>query len=85
LLATAAKARAALAEKPQDLAAFFDLIGSQYRYSWGVRGDNTPEHAKYLGYLDAKELYPDFKPAKFQDFVKSLVAGTAKKVYQGRF
>ena len=31
----------------------------EYRKSWGIRGDNTPEYATYLGYLLASELYPD--------------------------
>lgn len=33
----------------------------QYRISWCIRGDNTPEYADYLGYLDFWKLFPDFK------------------------
>ncbi|KAF4628277.1 hypothetical protein G7Y89_g9876 [Cudoniella acicularis] len=40
-----------------------------YMYSWGIRGDNTPDRAKYLGYLDDKELYPDISALKFEDYV----------------
>ncbi len=65
-------------------APFIKLIGAQYKYLLGIRGDNTPEYAKYLGYLDARELYPDFKPVKFVDFVKSALQGTSKKIYDGR-
>ncbi|GKZ36806.1 hypothetical protein AbraIFM66950_008038 [Aspergillus brasiliensis] len=32
----------------------------QYRISWCIRGDNTPEYADYLGYLDFGKLFPDF-------------------------
>ncbi|GLA62065.1 hypothetical protein AtubIFM55763_007281 [Aspergillus tubingensis] len=32
----------------------------QYRISWYIRGDNTPEYAEYLGYLDFWKLFPDF-------------------------
>ncbi|KAF2141490.1 uncharacterized protein K452DRAFT_351566 [Aplosporella prunicola CBS 121167] len=32
----------------------------QYRISWCIRGDNTPEYAEYLGYEDFGNLYPDF-------------------------
>lgn len=32
---------------------------NQYYKSYGIRGDNSPEAAKYLGYLDFKDLYPD--------------------------
>ncbi|KAK2759889.1 hypothetical protein FQN54_002623 [Arachnomyces sp. PD_36] len=53
----------------------------QYYYSWGIRGDNTPENAEYLGYNSSKDLYPDFKPAKFSDFVKDLLNGKVNRVY----
>lgn len=32
----------------------------QYRISWCIRGDNTPQYAEYLGYLDFWKLYPRF-------------------------
>ncbi|RSL50397.1 hypothetical protein CEP54_011965 [Fusarium duplospermum] len=32
----------------------------QYRISWCIRGDNTPEYADYLGYVDFWNLFPDF-------------------------
>ncbi|CRK21194.1 hypothetical protein BN1708_013024 [Verticillium longisporum] len=40
---------------------------AQYFYTLAVRGDNTPENAKYLGYLDARELYPDLQPRSWKD------------------
>ncbi|KAI0379263.1 NAD(P)-binding protein [Hypomontagnella monticulosa] len=49
---------AALAQNPTDPFAILTLGMHQYIYSWGFRGDNTPESAAYLGYLDFKELYP---------------------------
>lgn len=36
----------------------------QYRISWNIRGDNTPEYADYLGYLNFWELFPDFPRGK---------------------
>jgi len=54
---------------------------SQYRYSWGIRGDNTPENAKYLGYLLGKELYPDMEYITFDAYLKDLLNGSAKKAY----
>ena len=53
----------------------------QYHHSKYIRADNTIENAKYLGYLNARELYPDFKPISFEQFVKDLLAGTARKPY----
>lgn len=49
--------------------------------SWGIRGDNTPEYAKYLGYLTSKELYPDFQPTSFEDYTREVFDGKAKTVY----
>jgi hypothetical protein len=50
-----------------------------------VRGDNHPENAKYLGYLDAQELYPDFRPVSFEGYMKEVFDATAGRVYMGRF
>jgi len=50
-----------------------------------MRRDNTPENAKYLGYIDARELYPDFKPISFSNFVDELLAGNAKKLYTTKY
>lgn len=57
------------------------LWTAEYLNSWGVRGDNTPEHARYLGYLDGKELYPDMKLISFETYVTELLEGKGKKVY----
>jgi hypothetical protein len=57
----------------------------EYDVSSYVREDNTPENAKYLGYLDAKELYPDFKPISFKSFLTVLFSGQGVKPYEGRF
>ena len=59
----------------------YKLTQFQYWHSWGLRGDNTPEFARYLGYLDARELYPDFEPRTLELYAKDMLAGKAKKVY----
>lgn len=66
---------------PSDLAKHRAVYMQQYIHSRWVRGDNTLVNAKYLGYLDARELYPDFHPISFEDFVKELLAGTARRSY----
>jgi hypothetical protein len=53
----------------------------QYAYSKYVRKDNTPEYAKYLGYLDARELYPDLNPKSFREFVVDLLDGKVLRPY----
>ncbi|KAE8136424.1 isoflavone reductase family protein [Aspergillus pseudotamarii] len=48
----------------------------EYRISWCVRGDNTPEHAEYLGYLDFWKLFPSFqKGTSLESFFQSVVNG----------
>ncbi|KAK4556530.1 hypothetical protein LTR86_006101 [Recurvomyces mirabilis] len=54
------------------------VIESQYHISWGIRGDNTPENAKYLGYLTSKELYPDLKFKGFEQYMTEVIAGKAR-------
>ena len=57
---------------------------AEYQLSWGIRGDNTPDYAKYLGYITSKELYPDFEPTDLKAYLESVVGGTAKGVYTDR-
>lgn len=59
------------------------LVALEYAYSKFVRGDNSPEYAKYLGYLDARDLYPEFVPTKFETYVKELLEGKAAKLVEG--
>lgn len=55
------------------------LAMAQYKYSLDIRGDNTPEHAKYLGYLDVKELYPDVESTPLETFITDAVEGGRTK------
>ena len=71
-----------LKDNPTDFALGLQVISSQYLISWGIRGDNTPEYAKYLGYLTSKELYPDMEYIKFEDYLQEVVDGKAKGVYE---
>ncbi|KAF9891535.1 hypothetical protein FE257_004002 [Aspergillus nanangensis] len=53
----------------------------EYYHSWGVRGDNTPECAKYLGYLLYNDLYPGAKGRSLGNFVQEILDGNAAKAY----
>lgn len=64
-----------------DFLAIMPLLKAEYEYSMHVRGDNTPEYAKYLGYLDAGELYPEFKHIPCNSFLEDLLAGKTEKPY----
>ncbi|KAF5605742.1 isoflavone reductase P3 [Fusarium pseudoanthophilum] len=46
---------------PADSFDYFEVVKYQYFNALGIRGYNTPEYARYLGYVDATELYPDMK------------------------
>lgn len=60
------------------------VYNSQYMYSMFIRQDNSLENAKYLGYLDAHELYPDFKPRTIEEYIKESIEGTIPKLYGGK-
>lgn len=72
-----------LQAKPDDINARGQVVLSQYALSVGIRGENTPDFAKYLGYLDGKELYPDVEFTPFETYVKEVLSGKAKAVYGG--
>lgn len=64
---------------------YYKLAVYQYWNTWGVRGDDQPEYAKYLGYLLADELYPGLKTKakSFNDYCKEVLDGKAHQVYKG--
>ncbi|KFZ02792.1 hypothetical protein V502_11508 [Pseudogymnoascus sp. VKM F-4520 (FW-2644)] len=78
------KAHAALSGNPADMSAIYALYGYQYLLSCGIRGDNAPKNAEYLGYLNVKDLYPNIEFIKLEDYIKDALEGKAKPVYEGR-
>ncbi|KAJ7165838.1 hypothetical protein C8R46DRAFT_1096354 [Mycena filopes] len=79
----AERAQCATASKadPKNFSTWLQLVKQDYLYNKYVRGDNTPEYAKYLGYLDTKELYPEFRPRTFVEFARELLDGKAEQLY----
>ncbi|EMR68639.1 putative isoflavone reductase family protein [Eutypa lata UCREL1] len=78
------KAQIQAAEEPlpaPDSVEFVGLSQLQYWYSSGVRGDNSPEYARYLGYLLAKDLYPEFKGTTLEAYATEVMGGKGKRVY----
>ncbi|ETS82850.1 hypothetical protein PFICI_04726 [Pestalotiopsis fici W106-1] len=69
-------------KQPQDVNKLYSM---QYLYSIGIRGDNTPEYAQYLGYLDANQLYPDVKKNSLQSFLQEVLDGKAVSAYAHKF
>ncbi|KAF4990609.1 hypothetical protein FGRMN_8368 [Fusarium graminum] len=60
---------------------YFEVVKYQYFNSFGLRGDNTPKYARYLGYLDATELYPDMKVTTPAAYCEHLLSGKATMIY----
>lgn len=67
---------------PDDLKSLISLVRNQLFNSFAIRGDNTPENAEYLGYINGKELYPDLDYITYESFMKEALEGRAKRVYQ---
>ncbi|RSL73853.1 hypothetical protein CEP54_000232 [Fusarium duplospermum] len=61
---------------------YFEVVKYQYFNSMGLRGDNTPEYARYLGYLEATELYPGMKVTTPKAFCQEVLSGKAVTIYQ---
>ncbi|KAJ9144968.1 Isoflavone reductase [Pleurostoma richardsiae] len=79
-----AQQKMAQQEGQKSLADYSNLWTLEYRYSWGIRGDNIPERARYLGYLDCRELYPDLKWTRLDDYVTEVLDGKARRVFARR-
>ncbi len=60
-------------------------MGRRVSYSQGIRGDNTPENARYLGYLDGRELYPDLQLKTLESFFQDVLDEKVQPVYQEKF
>ncbi|KAJ7639900.1 hypothetical protein B0H17DRAFT_1216760 [Mycena rosella] len=82
IIAARVRAAAKVKAEPANRMAHMMTFITDYQYSKYVRGDNTPTYAAYLGYLDARELYPDFRPRSFKEYVGELLEGKAVKPYQ---
>ena len=59
------------AEDPNNV---FKLYANEYEYSVSILGENTLENAKKLGYLDARELYPDIPVYSVEEYAKVFYA-----------
>ena len=72
-VSAAAAAKALLAQDPvANASAHMPEAWNEYQVSMLVLGENTLENAKRLGYLDARELYPDMPQWTLEDFAKDF-------------
>lgn len=76
------QAEATLSKIPGDGIADTLHQHAQYNTAQFIREDNTATVGKYLGYLDARELYPDFEPITISAFLDELLSGRIKRPYE---
>ena len=69
-----AAAKAEVAQNPSDFMALLKLTWADYMYSMRVLQENTLENAKKLGYLDARELYPDIPKHTLEEYAQEFYA-----------
>ncbi|RSL83123.1 hypothetical protein CEP52_016791 [Fusarium oligoseptatum] len=81
LLKIITEAQAEVSKGDMGRPAMASLGMAQYKYMLGIRADNTLERARYLGYLDAKDLYPDVIVTPFQKYVEDVFHGRVKAAY----
>ncbi|TFK78526.1 NAD-P-binding protein [Polyporus arcularius HHB13444] len=79
-----AEGRAAFAKDPNDFLSIMKVFGSQYMLSMHFLQENTLENAKRLGYLDARELYPDIPAQSLEDYAKEFYSLPEPGVYLTR-
>lgn len=73
ILRNIAESTEILEKDPTDIMGFFGLTVNQYAHSYAVRGDNSPERAAYLGYLNSHELYPEVKTTSLKEYFQKLI------------
>ncbi|RDX46055.1 NAD-P-binding protein [Lentinus brumalis] len=67
-----ADGRVLYAKDPMDYPSTIPLIWGQYMLSLHFLQENTLENAKRLGYLDARELYPDIPAQSLEEYAKEF-------------
>ncbi|KAJ0278956.1 hypothetical protein CBS470a_009506 [Colletotrichum nupharicola] len=60
-------------ENIKDVTILLNIAMAEYRNVLGIRGDNTPEKARSLGYLDARDLYPDVEVTTLENYIRGLI------------
>ncbi len=77
------EARRLFEKEPGNQELFGRVASAEYEYSKYVRIDNKSEYARYLGYLNARQLYPNLKPKKFEEFMQDLLDGKVRRPCSG--
>ena len=62
----------AMAKDPNDFQAAMKVAYGQYMLSLHFLRENTLDNVKRLGYLDARELYPDVPVQSLEEYAKEF-------------
>jgi hypothetical protein len=60
---------------------YFHIVKYKYWDIMFIREENTPEYVEYLGYLDAKKLYPDLVTTSLEEFAQQSIDGKVQPLY----
>ncbi|CAG8060181.1 unnamed protein product [Penicillium nalgiovense] len=71
-----------IARTKDDPYKMMDYYQLTYQKSYDFMGENTPEYARYLGYLVGKDLYPDLEGISFETFFKETLETGLKPMYE---
>ena len=63
---------AEFAKDPNDFAAAMKFVVAQYMKSMHFLEENSLENAKRLGYIDARELYPDIPVQSLEEYAQEF-------------
>ncbi|RPD58064.1 NAD(P)-binding protein [Lentinus tigrinus ALCF2SS1-7] len=74
VLQAAAAAKERVTRDPSDWTGHVMQSWNEYLYSMHILHENTLENAKRLGYLDARELYPDIATTTLEECAKEFYA-----------
>ncbi|RSL39383.1 hypothetical protein CEP53_014097 [Fusarium sp. AF-6] len=84
LNATIKQLQAATQDGKADYVTLVGRYWLEYYYSSFIDGDNSPEGVERLGFLWAKDLYPEVKPTTFKQFFQDILDKKRTLPYAGR-
>ncbi|PNH73928.1 hypothetical protein VD0001_g3637 [Verticillium dahliae] len=79
---TAEEIEEGIATTKGDQMKMMDYFQYTYQKSYDIMGENTPEYARYLGYLIGKDLYPDLQGISFEEFVRHTLEHGLEPMYE---
>lgn len=79
---TAEEIEAGIATTKDDATKTMDYFQYTYQRSFDIMGEDTPDYARYRGYLIGKDLYPDIEGFSSADFVRETLDHGLEPMYE---